>query len=297
MSLAIRAPVRCIALLTIALATCAGDSTPSPVAQSSTSLADLIAAVHKKREALADSRGMKQSYLAFIHESQLPPSTVAYSDWVTARLLFGATRDAGFWNLHWDITNQPPNSGQVWRQWRSIKDISVVKSTATAKCDELSALYAFLALRAGVHGIGLFWPAPNHTVAVWVLHPAVGGEIRIVVPTTQIALSENDMFGTKKFNPWSQKTIFEYTRRDAPNSYVIPKPLYEFLLQQIDKYAGATDATLQKIRYLREGVLCHNWTPQAAASEALRVKACLNSEVQEDSSALQNFANDMGSAQ
>jgi len=30
------------------------------------------------------------------------------------------------------------------------------------------------------------------------------------------------MFDTRKFDPWRQKTIYEYTRRDAPDSYEFP---------------------------------------------------------------------------
>jgi len=56
--------------------------------------------------------------------------------------------------------------------------------------------------------VGLLWPASNHTVAVWVLHPSRGPVIRIVVPTTQIFLNENDFFDTRKFDPWRQKTIY-----------------------------------------------------------------------------------------
>ena len=38
------------------------------------------------------------------------------------------------------------------------------------------------------------------------------------MPTSQVFLGVNDSFGTRKFNPWHQKTIFEYTRRDVPDS-------------------------------------------------------------------------------
>jgi hypothetical protein len=49
------------------------------------------------------------------------------------------------------------------------------------------------------------------------------------------------MFDTRKFDPWKQRTIYEYTRRDAPDSFEIPKPLFDFFLQQTDKYARASD--------------------------------------------------------
>ena len=147
----------------------------------------------------------------------------------------------------------PPNSDRIWSQWKSASAVSPLSPTASAECDELSALYAFLVERAGVRTVGLFWPYPNHTVAVWVLHPMQGKEVRVVVPTSQIFLDVTDSFGTKKFNAWHQKTIFEYKvamRQTASNCQVSVR----FLPAAIDKYAGASDSTLQQIRYLREGV-------------------------------------------
>lgn len=144
-----------------------------------------------------------------------------------------------------------------------------------------------------MHGVGLFWPAANHTVAVWVLHPANASPVRVVVPTSQIFLDVTDSFGTRKFNPWSQKSIFEYTRRDAPDSFHFPKPLFDLFLLQIDRYAGATDSTLQQLRYLREGVFLKSWTPEEAARDALRRRNDLDSGSTEDLAAFWNFAQDM----
>jgi hypothetical protein len=174
-----------------------------------------------------------------------------------------------------------------------LKRPSALESTATAECDELSALYAFLVEQAGIKGVGLFWPAPNHTVAVWAVHPAAGPVVRVVVPTTQILLDETDRFDTKKFDPYRQKTIYEYTRRDVPVSFELPKAIIEFFLQQVDKYGSATDATLQQLRYLREGVILRSWSPEQAAREALKKPSTLESGPAEDLAALQNFALDM----
>src|SRR5215831_13575563 len=90
-----------------------------------------------------------------------------------------------------------------------------------------------------------------------------------------------------------QKTIFEYRRRDVPDSFELPKPLFDFFLQQIGKYGGASDSTLQEIRYLREGVFLKYWTPESAAQDAIRRKAGLGSGSPEDLAAFQNFAQDM----
>ena len=236
---------------------------------------------------------MRSSFQSFTTAYKIAPASISYSDFVIARLLYEATRDAGFWNMHWSITNMPPNSDQVWRQWKDVRAVSPTKSTATAECDELSALYAFLVERSGVRPVGLFWPYPNHTVAVWVIRPAHASEVRVVVPTSQVFLDVTDSFGTKKFSPWHQKTIFEYRRRDVPDSFELPKPLFDFFLQHISKYGGASDSTLQEIRYLREGVFLRYWTAETAAQDALRRKAGLGGGPPEDLVAFQNFAQDM----
>lgn len=260
-----------------------------------TSLAQLLTKLHEKARALESSSGMRQGFQSFTAAHHLSPDGIRYSDYVMARLLFEATRDAGLWNLHWSITDQPPNSDRIWQQWKAAGRPSVLKSTATAECDELSALYAFFAQREGLKSVGLFWPYANHTVAVWTLHPTAGPAIRVVVPTSQIFLTESDMFDTRKFDPWRQKTIYDYTRRDAPDSYEFPKPLFDFFLQQVDKYAGASDATLQRLRYLREAVLLHSWTPEQAAQDALKRRDALASGPEEDRAAFYRFAVDMRS--
>jgi len=260
---------------------------------SETTLARLIEQLHDRAKKLESSSGMRSSFDSFISAYKIPPHSISYSDFVIVRLLYEVTRDAGFWNMHWTITNMPPNSDQVWRQWKAVTSVSPPTLTASAECDELSALYAFLVGRVGVHNVGLFWPYPNHTVAVWVLHPVGGADVRVVVPTSQIFLTVNDSFATRKFNPWHQKTIYEYKRRDVPDNFQLPKPLFDFFLQQIDKYAGASDSTLQQIRYLREGIFLKDWSAETAAIDALDRKKGLASGLAEDAAAFQNFANDM----
>ena len=285
-----------VLIILMLMAVCASAQTTKPIrpiSASDTSLARLISEIRAKAKTLENSSGMKLGFRSFTTAYKIRPESISYSDYVIARLFYEATRGEGLWNLHWTITDQPPVSDKVWHQWKTIKQPSFTTPTASAECDELSALYSFLVLRAGVHGMGLFWPYPNHTVAVWVLHPAGGSVVRVVVPTSQIFLDVNDSFGTRKFNPWKQKTIFEYRRRDVPDSFVLPKPLFDFFLSQIDKYAGASDSTLQQLRYLREGVFLKYWTPEAAASDALRRRSDLHSGPAEDLAAFQNFAQDM----
>ena len=268
---------------------------PAP-ASSGATLAQLIGTIRAKAKTLEAGAGMRVSFQSFTIASRTRAGSVSYPDYVLVRVLYEATRDAGFWNLHWTITDRPPNSDSIWRQWGAVRTPSSLTPTASAECDELSALYAFLAGRAGVKGVGLFWPFPNHTVAVWVLRPAAGPVVRVVVPTSQIFLGVTDSLNTRTFDPWRQKSIYEYTRRDVPDTFQLPGPLSDFFLSQLDKYAGASDATLQQLRYLREGVFLKHSTPENAAREALKRRAGLGAGSAEDLAAFQHFADDMRSA-
>jgi hypothetical protein len=280
------AAARVLAVLLVASASLNAADPTSP------ELSQFILALQGKAKILENSSGMRMGFESFTTAQKFPPETLRYPDYVLSKLLYEATRDAGFWNLHWTITNHDPNSDYVWQQWRALQSPSPLIPTADAECDELSALYAFLMRRAGVRGAGLFWPYSNHTVAVWVLHSPKGQELRIVVPTTQLFLSEADFFGTRSFDPWRQKQIYEYTRRDVPDTFRLPQPLFDFFLRQVDRYAGASNTTLQQLRYLREGVLQKRWKPEDAARFALDIRSSLKAPTREDSSALWNFAED-----
>jgi hypothetical protein len=236
---------------------------------------------------------MRSGFTGFTSAYRLSPERVRYADYVLVRALYEATRDAGIWNLHWTITNREPNSDHVWQQWRGVTHPSPFVPTASAECDELSALYAFLARRAGIKRVGLFWPYANHTVAVWTVGPAGPSETRVVVPTSQIFLGASDTFGTRRFDAWTQKSIYDYTRRDVPDTFEIPAPLVSFFLSQVDKYAGASDATLQELRYLRESVFLKQRSREDAAREALRLRDGLRSGAAEDLAALAHFAADI----
>ena len=286
-----RSTAFCILLL-CAATLWAGDP-KSHASTSDTTVGRLVSEIRERAKLLENTSGMRSSFLSFTSAYKIKTESISYSDFVVVRLLYEATRDAGFWNMHWTITNMPPNSDEVWRQWKAVREVSPTIPTASAECDELSALYAFLVERAGVRTVGLFWPYSNHTVAVWVIRPAGGNEIRVVVPTSQVFLTVNDSFATRKFNPWHQKTIFEYRRHDVPDSFQLPKPLFDYFLKQMGKYAGASDSTLQQLRYLREGVFLKDWSPETAAKDALERKKGLGTGPAEDLDAFQNFASDM----
>ena len=261
-------------------------NTAPPVA----TVAELVSGIRARAKALEGTSGMRLGYQALQSTFGLPADEVRYADFVIVRLLFESTRDAGLWNLHWTITNRPPESDNIWRQWQKVSTPAYAAPTASAECDELSALFAFLARSLGIKGVGLLWPYPNHTVAVWEIHPAARQPVRVVVPTTQIFLGAEDLFGTRKFDPWRQRSIFEYTRRDAPDSLAIPRSLLDFFLGQAERYGGASDAVLQRLRYLRESVFLRRLTPEQAAVEAERA---LVSRSPEDLTAFVRFVQEM----
>jgi hypothetical protein len=256
--------------------------------------AALISALRTKSKSLQSALSVRRAYDRFLADHHVAQGSVSYSDFVLVRVIFEATRDAGFWNLHWSVTDQPPNSDRIWSQWKAVAHPSFTGETATAECDELSALFAFLVERSGVKGVGLFWPYPNHTVAVWSIHPANRPVIGVVIPTSQIFLTENDTFDTHKFDPWRQKTIYEYTRRDVPDSFELPQPMFEFFLSQLDKYGGASTDVLQQIRNLRDSVFHRSLTREQAARESVRRTAAYASSP-EDRAAFQHFAADIQS--
>jgi hypothetical protein len=292
---------RCAAYLLLALtpgflaSSISAQQSQPATASTKTTVADLRVALGAKAKELENSSGMRQGFQSFLAAHHLAAESLRYSDYVLVRLYYEATRDAGLWNLRWAVTDKPPNSDNIWRQWQGVSRPSASLPTATAECDELSALFAFMAERSGVKSVGLFWPYANHTVAVWIVHPTNGPALRVVVPTTQIFLEPTDYFDTAKFNPWKQKTIYEYTRRDVPDTFVLQPKLFEFFVQKVQKYAGASDTTLQQLRYLREAVLQRVSSPQQAAQAALNMRAKLSKLSPDDRAAFDQFVRDMRS--
>lgn len=201
-----------------------------------------------------------------------------YYSYLKSKVTFECSRDAGLWHIEYRITDQQPDSRQIWSQWRRHKgDIRL--PTAQAECDEVSALYAVLARRLGVKGIGLFWPTNNHTVAVWKLE----GQ-RVVVPTTPIFLERYDGFDAQGFDPETQPTIYDYTAQDVNDSTPLPEPLVRFFLSQVRNYGGASRELLHELRYLREAA----WYGQPVRVEYLALKSRFTNSA--DQRALKAFA-------
>lgn len=236
--------------------------------KTSVTLVELLGTLRGKVRRFADSPRYRADFKAFCEKNKLEPSNKLYFEYVKSILIFEAVRDAGLWHIQWKITNQEPDSDKIWAQWKSRSGNEFNKKvTAEAECDEISALYAFLCRKMGVSGVGLFWPAGNHTVAVWKLKSKEEKEVRVVVPTTQIFLSNRAFFDETTFDPWSQEAVYDYTRDDAGDSLTIPAPLARFLMRQLDKYGGASKETLQYLRYMREGLLCGEITKSAAIQD------------------------------
>lgn len=181
-----------------------------------------------------------------------------YLDYVRVRLAFEATRAGGLWGIAWQVTDQLPQSDRIWAQWRALPlrgDNRLPTVTAIAECDELSALFAFTAHGLGLSRasqVGLFWPTSNHTVAVWVVGTGAQAR-RIVVPTSQIFLDAEQSLGTTGFDPWKQKTIYDYRRTDMAPATPIPASLARQFVQAVRKHSALSQVELQVKRNAAEG--------------------------------------------
>lgn len=215
---------------------------------------ELITELDAIADQMAEEPTVRADYEALLAAKGLTDSEALFRDYVRVKLAFEATRDGGFWHLRWDITNEKPNSEQIWRQWGKAapSDDEAPVPTAIAECDELSALFAFVAHKLGVRNVGLLWPQWNHVVAVWTVQSEDGSPVRIVVPTSQIFLGEDESLGTEQFDPWTQKTIFEYRRKDVKDGHRIDAELARFFVVQARRHAQRSQTELQRLRNARD---------------------------------------------
>jgi hypothetical protein len=173
-------------------------------------------------------------------------------DYRRLRLLFEATRDGGLWHLRWAITNQEPSSRRIWRQWldSSVNDSFAVPS-ATAECDEVSALLGLLARRLAIKNVGLYYPTWNHTIAGWA---PLGGRAKksplIMLPTTQIFLGCDAGFDNTSFKT-SLTSIEAYPNWDIRQTTVIPQVRADWLLEKLRTYRTASPSLWALIRARR----------------------------------------------
>lgn len=220
-------------------------------------VADLVVALESIAVELEREPTVRADFDALRGEFDLPDDPELFRDYVRVKLVFESARDGGLWNLRWSITNEEPNSDRIWAQWRELSDWASTdeRASATAECDELSALFAFLVRKLGVEQVGLFWPVWNHVVAVWTVTDASGASVRIVVPTSQIMLDADASLGTRGFDPRKQKTIYEYRRRDAKPELELPAALARFFVERSWAEAHRPQADLQRARNERSGRL------------------------------------------
>ena len=213
-------------------------------------VADLVVALEAIAVALEDEPAVRADFEALRESFDLPDDPRLYRDYVRVKLVFESARDGGLWQLRWSITNEEPNSDRIWSQWQALSDWGAAdeRASATAECDELSALFAFLVRRLGVEDVGLFWPVWNHVVAVWTVTDESGAPVRIVVPTSQIFLDEDASLGTRGFDPRKQKTIYEYRRRDAKAELELPAALARFFVERSWAECHRPQAELQRAR-------------------------------------------------
>lgn len=175
-------------------------------------LLDLLSEMRTVAATSAEAPAVRADWQALVQSHGLIDTPATFAEYTAVRLAFEATRDAGLWGFQWDITHQEPNEVQIWGQVFAWRDAPVL---AVAECDELSAAFASVARALGVKHVGLFWPTSNHTVAVWTT-PGPAGPVRVVVPTSQIFLDANATLGTRGFDPWAQRTIYDYGTRQLP---------------------------------------------------------------------------------
>lgn len=219
---------------------------------------ELFAALAAYADALAAEPDVRRDYERLIADRQLADDAALYRDYVRIRLAFEATRAGGLWGVRWRITDQLPQSDRFWAQWQALPladGDALPATTASAECDELSALFAVVARELGLSArseVGLFWPAANHTVAVWTLDRGRAGEIRIVVPTSQIFLDTDASLDTRTFDPWAQASVYAYRRADVPDDFPLPAPLARAFVRAVQVHAGRAQSTLQARRNERE---------------------------------------------
>jgi hypothetical protein len=211
----------------------------------------------------AVSPGLDQELTAFFRKHGMPednPRLIA--DTRRVRLLFEAIRDGGFWHLRWDVTNQEPSSRRIWRAWIDnpvVTDFSA--ASATAECDEISALLGMLAGKMGVRSVGLFYPTWNHTIAVFA---PLGGKVKksglIQLPTTQIFLGCDAGFDNTTFKT-DLKNIEPYPNWDVRASTLIPGERANFLLEQLRLFASGSPTLWNLVRARRAMLLGSSMGP------------------------------------
>lgn len=245
----------------VSTASASASSVPAPFdpfpRRETVSVAELFAAVAAEAPAIADSPTVREEYAQLRTRHGLSDDAGLYADYVRIRIAFEATRAGGLWGLEWRVTDRLPQSDRIWEQWRSaeFRAATPPTTTAIAECDELSALFAVVARGIGLSRrsqVGLFWPTSNHTVAVWVVDAQGPTPARIVIPTSQIFLDGAQSLDTDRFDPWGQKRIFDYTRRDVAADARLPAALARHFVARVRAHGAESRGALQTRRNRQE---------------------------------------------
>jgi hypothetical protein len=221
--------------------------------QESVTYAAFLEEVRRVADELSVAPEVVAGYRGLLADHRLTESDVSLESYSRVRLAFEATRDGGLWGIRWNVTDEMPWSDEIWKQWAA-RDWSgeAPDITAQAECDELSALFSLLARDLGTQGfVGLFWPAWNHTVAVWELTRHVSGsskgeQVRILVPTSQIWLSREATLGTREMK--ANRVVFPYQRKDLKPDGLIPTPVARHLIGQLRTYGAWSSERLLERR-------------------------------------------------
>jgi hypothetical protein len=253
----------------------------------------LVAGLEREIVALDPSPAVRADFARLARDHALATDDRTRGEYLRVKTVFEATREAGWWRLAWAITDRQPQSDAIWSDWRAIGG-NVPRITATAECDESSALVSLLLRRLGVRSVGLFWPQSNHTVAVWKATARDGTEARIVLPTSQVFLEPEDGFDTRAFDPKRQRTIYDYARADVKGSDTISPALARFFLEQVRRYASAADDTQRRLRVLRSRFMAGEDVRRLESDrKALAARLRAAGAADDDLAAVEAFADEM----
>jgi hypothetical protein len=200
----------------------------------------------------APAPGVEQEYSDFVRTRRLPATdSKLKQDFRRLRLLFEGLRDGGFWHLRWAVTDQEPSSRLIWRSWiREPLRPGFATPSATAECDESSALFGMLARHLHIYNVGLYYPTWNHTIAVWAPLEGKSKTALVQLPTTQIFLECTAGFDQTTFRV-QLRNIERYPNWDLRQDTQIPRARAEWLLGQIRLYAAASPPLWSLVRAKR----------------------------------------------
>lgn len=242
---------------------------------------------------LSDNERMKERFRNFAQKHNLKVTETTYPHYVKSIVLFESTVQDGLWHIQWRGLDIEENSSDIWRQWRNLDSVNLYsKYSASGGSLETASLYAFLCKASGINNVGIFQYSQNNTGAVWKLNSKEDGEVRIVIPLSQVLFLRTAIFDDDRINPWTQETIQNYQGVDVSESYPIPAPLADFFINQIRKYALASEDTLLYLRSLRYQLLNGTIPREIAFDEISSIisRMILDNADIEDISALEHFA-------